>query len=277
MSNKTAEEVFEEALRTVSGRTVLPTTLRTWLLSRVPAEIRARAFFSAGVAVTSWLENWHRLVEDVVAGRLDRATARLRMKEQLARDSYAPIEGDEGSLLDLRSDERANLIIDTNVAQANGWGRWIQEQDPDLLDAYPCRELYRAIRVRVERPWRVKWTAAGGKLYRPHGRMIARVDDPIWTKPIDQGGFNRFGTPFAPFDFNSGMRTRPILREEAEALGVIPAGAPAPQPQADWPLNRGTQSRMPGVSSSLRSALERSGAGRWDGDVFVPLGRGNTD
>ena len=45
--------------------------------------------------------------------------------------------------------------------------------------------------------------------------MIALVNDPIWTE------ISRFGTPYPPFDFNSGMWTRPVSREEATEFGLV--------------------------------------------------------
>jgi hypothetical protein len=45
--------------------------------------------------------------------------------------------------------------------------------------------------------------------------MIARKNDPIWEK------ISRFGEPYPPFDYNSGMWTRDISRAEAMELGVI--------------------------------------------------------
>ena len=46
-------------------------------------------------------------------------------------------------------------------------------------------------------------------------RLIARKDDEIWTR------ISRFGTPWPPFDFRSGMGVRDIRRDEAERLGVL--------------------------------------------------------
>jgi hypothetical protein len=45
--------------------------------------------------------------------------------------------------------------------------------------------------------------------------MIALKNDPIWTK------ISRFGLPYPPFDFNSGMDLQDVDRDEATQLGLI--------------------------------------------------------
>jgi hypothetical protein len=45
--------------------------------------------------------------------------------------------------------------------------------------------------------------------------MIALKTDPVWA------AISRFGTPYPPFDFNSGMGVRDISRRECLSLGII--------------------------------------------------------
>jgi hypothetical protein len=90
--------------------------------------------------------------------------------------------------------------------------------DPDVLDAFPAQELVREEDRKQPRDWESRWTAAGGELI--DGRMVALKTDPIWTK------ISRFGTPWPPFDFGSGMGLNDISRDEAEQLGLIEPGAP---------------------------------------------------
>jgi hypothetical protein len=78
--------------------------------------------------------------------------------------------------------------------------------------------------------------------------MIARKDDPIWTK------ISAFGTPYPPFDYNSGMWVEEIDREEAEALGVIKPSTVV-QPQ-DRGFNDDVSGAMPvDPDSKLGKAL----------------------
>ena len=111
------------------------------------------------------------------------------------------------------SDERCDLVIRTNVALIFGYRHWITGQDPNTLDAFPCQELIRVEDRLAPRDWISRWTAAGGQIF--DGRMIARIGDPIWI------AISRFGKPWPPFDFGSGMGIESVGRDEAEALGVI--------------------------------------------------------
>jgi hypothetical protein len=110
------------------------------------------------------------------------------------------------------------------------------------------------------------WVRAGGRLF--DGRMIARTDDPIWLKTIDEGGFNRFGNPFPPFDYGSGMWTRSVARSEAIALGVI-TGADQVQPTRIDFAN-GLQAGLSGVSADLQTALVNAlgGSARIEGGIL---------
>jgi hypothetical protein len=52
--------------------------------------------------------------------------------------------------------------------------------------------------------------------------MIALKTDPIWVR------ISRFGRPFPPFDFNSGMGLRNIGREGSDEPGLTQPGKPVP-------------------------------------------------
>lgn len=253
---------FAEALDAHNARAILPTTLRTAMLQQLPEEIRRQAFFSAGVSVADWLEDWHELITDLLEGNTDRASARLAIKQQLARSGYVAEPGTEGGLMDLSSDRRLELILDTQWEQQFARGQWEQAQQPGISEAFPARELYRAMSRAEPRDWHSKWVLAGGKFYEH--RSIARVDDPIWRKPLEAGAFNRFGNPMGPFDFNSGMRTKPVSYEEAVRMGVIAEGDALPRPEVVEPIgNAVTRRRM---SQPMKDAVETAGLGQWDAD-----------
>jgi hypothetical protein len=78
---------------------------------------------------------------------------------------------------------------------------------------WPAQELVRVIDSEHPRDWATRWAEAGGEF--SGGRMIALKNDPIWEK------ISRFGTPYPPFDFNSGMDVADVDRDEAVALGLI--------------------------------------------------------
>ena len=45
--------------------------------------------------------------------------------------------------------------------------------------------------------------------------MVALINHPGWSR------LSRFGTPWPPFDYSSGMGVESVSRKEAVALGVI--------------------------------------------------------
>jgi hypothetical protein len=242
---------FAEALDARAVKQLLPTDLRTSLLAEIPAELRERAMFSAGVTNTEFLQSASDKIDALVAGTADRATQRAELKQLLAKLNYQPVAGEEGSLTDLSSDRRLNLILDQNLQQAQGYGRWKQGQDEAILDEWPAQELVRVIDAEEPRDWAARWSAAGGTFYA--GRMIALKNDPIWTK------ISRFGTPYAPFDFNSGMDVQDVDREEAMALGLIDRDTQLAPQSRDF--NTDLQASPEVRSDALKDALGESLAG----------------
>lgn len=204
---------FEEAIQSRAVRSVLPTDFRTKLLAEIPVQIRERAFFSAGVTNAEFLDQANVSIDDLLSGTVDRATKRAELKQLLDRLEYRPVAGEEGTLTDLGSDSRLNLILDQNLQAAQGYGSWKQGQDPAILDMWPAQELVRVIETEKQRDWPARWSDAGGQFFG--SRMIALKNDPIWKK------LSRFGTPYPPFDFNSGMDVQDVTREEAVAFGLI--------------------------------------------------------
>jgi hypothetical protein len=204
---------FAEAIESREVRSILPTDFRTRLLSELPADIRERAFFSAGVTNAEFLNRANSAIDELAAGSTDRATQRAGLKKLLQDLGYAPAEGEEGTLTDLSSDRRLNLILDTNLEMAHGYGAWKQGQDPVILDMWPAQELVRVRSSKVPRDWAARWAEAGGEFFGT--RMIALKNSPVWTR------LSRFGLPYPPFDFNSGMGVQDVARSEAIALGLI--------------------------------------------------------
>lgn len=207
---------YTEALAQQSAKTHLPTSLRTRMLQELPGVVRARARFSAGMVHAEYLGTMDSVLERTISGELDTATGLLELDRSLGSLGYDPVMG-KGSVRSHRSYARRKLILDTNLAQAGNYGQWIQNNTDGALALFPCWEYYRAFNRMEPRDWRARWLAAGGTLYE--GRMIARKDDPIWTNSL----LNRLGTPYPPYDFNSGMRLKPVSREDAERLGAIKA------------------------------------------------------
>ena len=237
---------FERAVQRHADKIAVPSHLRTEGWSQVPAGLRDRAFFSAGVTRYKDLERMQGIIDEALTLNPEDAFAdRSRFVADMRAALGAP-EGDSDRLTDLASRRRLEMIYDFQVEDAYEYGRWKEGQDPDLLDAFPARELVRVEARNERRDWRTRWADAGGRTFG--GRMIALKGDPIWT------AISRFGRPWPPFDFGSGMGVRDIDRGEAEDIGLIAPDAPAPAPE-EPAFNEQLEQSVSGLSSYYIAAL----------------------
>ncbi|QBG47813.1 hypothetical protein EGM51_10575 [Verrucomicrobia bacterium S94] len=246
---------FAEALEYRAAQRVLPTSAGSAELASLGADIRERALFSARTTNAGYLAKMDRMLSDMIspAARkqrgemaVDVAQFRLQMRDELAKLGYEPER--PGSVQDLGSDARLNLIADMQEKFAHGYGQHMAAQDPDLLDLWPCQEFVRTeARNDPRLDWEQRWSAAGGSFYG--GRMIARKDDTVWSK------LSAFGVPYPPFDYNSGMGVRDVRRDEAERLGVI-RHSTVVQPDQRNLINEEVSVAMPsGISEGLKKTL----------------------
>lgn len=208
--------------------------VRGW--SDVPEALRDRAMFSARVENLRLLQSFQdRLAQSIGILRRpgmgkDGGEGAYQTRERFIAEhqamgrefGLAPSDpGERGGLKDITSERRLGLIYDTQTKMAQGYARHRMGQDPDVLRAFPALEFVRVASRKAPRgDWKRRWIAAGGAVFG--GRMIARVNDPVWRK------LSRFGKPYAPFDFGSGMGTRKVARREAERLGVTAPGEEPP-------------------------------------------------
>lgn len=245
-----------EAMNRISDKTPVGSVLRTAEWSRVPLALRERAFFSAGVESARFLSDARQGVLDVLTfarestpggdALIDRSSLIAKLREVAQREGIPVDPAKAGGLQDITSRARLSLILDTQLAQVREFARWKAEQDPDILDAFPAQELVRIEDRQIPRKWRERWLQSGGKLHA--GRMIAAKGDRIWS------AINRFGTPWPPFDFNSGMGIEDIDRDEAEELGVIAPGQVVPPGEQDF--NAGLQASARGLGPAEKAQLK---------------------
>ncbi|MBC2592694.1 hypothetical protein H5P28_00310 [Ruficoccus amylovorans] len=261
----TRPQPFAEALAASRGRALLPTSGGTADLQRLDPGLRARARFAARVRSAEHLSVLDKGVDDVLTGKIDPATARLRLKQFLARTGYQPKPGTEGGLKDFSSRKRIDLQLRINVRQAQGYGWDEQGQDPALLDAFPAQEFVRVEARRNPRTdWPDRWNAAraqvgaAGTTDAGTGRMAALKNHPIWP------ALSIFGHPWEPFDWGSGMGLEDVPRREAMALGLIDRDTRIQPRRSDF--NAGLQASPDVASARLREELEKSGVGRFGPD-----------
>lgn len=236
---------FREALDFLRAKGLLPTTATSAQLARLPAAIRAAAQFSATVANADYLQQIQSLIDQSLSAQTDAPRIRLALRDALRALSYDPYAepGVYGTIKDLSSDQRLDLIIRMQTQFAQAAGKRARDLAPAALDAAPAQELFRLEDRAEPRPWPQRWAANGGQFYGG-GRMIALKTDPVWEN------ISAFGQPYPPFDFNSGMWVRDILRPEALALGAIP---PDYDPAADLAAHPTPESILPPQKASAKT------------------------
>lgn len=191
----------------------------------IPQALREQSFFSAQTVYADHLSNTRDDITKALEGGMSPAQIRTNMKRRLGELGYQPDPDKRGSLEDLSSDMRTALIINQNTQRAQGYAKWRSLQDDETLQDFPALELYRAVNKDKVRDWRTRWNEARAQLgdgnttatyaTSKEGPFIAMVNDPIFAL------VSRFGSPYDPLDYNTGMRQRPISRAKAKAAGVI--------------------------------------------------------
>lgn len=181
----------------------------------IQAGLRDRAFFSSKVAEMSILEAAQKISSEYAKGERDLSSLRMELKDFLENKAgYVPSEDIRGTIKDLTSKARLDVIIKTNVAQARGFVQYAEGMTPGAFAAFPAQEFTRIEhRNKPRTTWPQRWKDAGGRLYG--GRMIALKTDPVWTR------LSIFGTPYPPFDWGSGMGVMDVSKREAIELGLI--------------------------------------------------------
>lgn len=248
-----------EAVAKISAKTPVGSVLRSAEWAEVPLALRERAQFSAGVesarvlqAIQERMEGLIKLQREQLASgdtaTFDRSSF-IDAIRAIARDEGLTPEdpAKRGTIQDITSVPRLGMIFDMQQAQAQEYARWKMDQTEGALLLYPAQEFVRIEPRRVPRQnWPERWAAAGGRFFE--GRMIALKTDPVWEK------LSRFGTPWPPFDFNSGMGIEDVDRDEAVRLGVMAADQGVEPIVKDF--NERLEASAEGLSQELRDVLK---------------------
>jgi hypothetical protein len=255
------------AVAAIQAKTPIGSPLDSAGWEKVPLALRESAQFSARIESMRFLQR--------VQDRLETAMKLLRRQgegtdggegafqtrekfvaelQKIAREEgLDPRNFDEvaklGGLQDPTSVRRLNLIHDIQTENAQEFAKWKMDQDPDVLNAFPAQEFIRVSpRLHPRLDWRQRWIEAGGRIRG--GRMVALKTDPVWIE------LSRFGRPWPPFDYGSGMGLRDISRREAIALGLMEKDERIQPIEKDF--NEKIEASVTDLSPKMQSALKRA-------------------
>ena len=219
-------DAYERAAR----RGVLPSALSSReQREQLSAALREMSVFSARTTNARYLQTIRKVVNAIAQGDMDMGEARVVLMQTLDALGYTPeggFPGDmgkvppavEGSLQDLRSFRRLDLILRTQLELLRGAGQKMRGEEPAAMRAFPAWELVRVIEPAGERrKWHDRFEQSGGEVV--DGRIIAMKGDPVW---LELGSMfdDSLDVDHPPFAFNSGMRWRAVSRAELEELDV---------------------------------------------------------
>ena len=194
------------------------------------------------------LKGYRKLIAEMMRGNWNITTARAKIQDLLDALEYnaenggfpgLPVEpAEHGTLQDLASNDRVDLVLRTVTAQVAGIAETERAMGDDALYWYPAWELVRVATVVIPRgkklgkcgeleddpgqSWPDRWAKCGGQFYS--GRMIARKDNPIWNEIGNSANFpDALDTSYPPYAFGSGMGRREVPRRDCVEIELITA------------------------------------------------------
>jgi hypothetical protein len=240
------------------GRQIFPTDMGSADLRGLSSELHLRSIFSARTTNADYLNEVGQIVDRILSGEINMATGRWLLMKKLKQLGYDPETGfpqdmalippaEKGSLQDLSSEQRIDLMLKTNVALTRNYARVVEGNTEFARYAFPAWELVRLEWREVPRgerrgkegalvpdprnAWPERWRLAAesvdhqGVLLSSVG-MIALKDSPVWQALANgAGGYNdTLGHPFPPFAFNSGMDWKAVSRKTCIVFGLLDEG-----------------------------------------------------
>ncbi len=245
---------FTEAIKKLGERNVVTSTLDSLAWSAVPTALRERALFSATIENARFLQRAKDALMDWLSGAIETVTLpdgstttalAMGSRAQFVRDmsQFAVAEGmgplrpgDEGTIKDITSQKRLELIFDTQIRMAHDYGNWQQGMDPNVLDEFPAQRFIRVVDVKEERD-----------MHRIFENQVAlKTDLNFWLRVNED-----FGVPWGPWAWGCGHDVEDVDRAEAEALGLIGPG------QAVAPAVKDFNDRLQASATGLDPELEQ--------------------
>lgn len=249
-------------------KTLVASGLDTAEWSRIDAGLRDRAFFMSEVENVRILSAARNEVAAILQSGKSMSEARRDLRAALQADGYVPAAEDAGTIKDLYSKQRLDVMLKTNVEQARGYADYLQATSAGALAAFPAYEFIRVYQRKAPRgDWRQRWDSAARAVgwqgvARGTSRMVALKTSPVWAK------LSRFGNPFPPFDFGSGMGLEDVDLVECRKLGLGPEAKAQKPPRVDF--NGSLQAELPALADSPDAERLRAAFGdqvTFDGNV----------
>lgn len=218
---KPADKILQKAL--------IGSGLDTKGWSKIQAGLRDRAFFSSQVTETKILYAMRQNVAELLRSGKSPSEIRRDLREYLASTGYDAGEN-RGTIKDLMTKSRLDVMMKTNADQAKGYASHLRATTTGAILAFPAYELVRVEQRKLPRDWNARWKSAAQKVgwegVAQNGSLIALKTSPIWA------ALSRFGNPFPPFDFNSGMGVKDVKKSVCREIGLL---GPNEQPQIPQP------------------------------------------
>ena len=247
---KGSRMIFSQAQRPqtaidFANRVLVGSPMKSSEWNDVPAELRARAFFSSQVEDLRFLQRGRDAITDFLASNRNengtlktgsRADFVKQMQDFLGANG---VERTTGDLQDIASESRLSLIFNVNTRQAEDYGYWKSGMNTDILNEFPAQ---RFIRVREVMEPRLS--------HEQFENQVFLKTDPIWWRVINHD----FGVPWGPWGWGCGHDVEDVDRDEAEELGLIePRQLLTPDPR--WDFNIGAQASAKFLDEDLIAKL----------------------
>jgi hypothetical protein len=222
---------FQDAIRFLLEKDPNPAEWDSaeWAMER--PSVRVKSFFSAKVEDARFLDRAQGFLFDFMAGTTEkvvspegvesialraggraefvRSMRAFMVKEGMAApEEFAAVNQED--VQDIRSLARLNLIFDTNVRSAYGFGNWKQGMKPAVRYRFPAARFIRTRGVMIPRL----------RHANSEGMVRLKTDRAWWADYQNDPLIGGFGVPWPPYGFNSGMDQQDVSREEAKRLGL---------------------------------------------------------
>jgi len=276
-----------DIINALSARQVSPSWFQSREWATVDPAIRNRSFFSATISSAKVLTKMRNMLLDWQAGAVEETPGGIAYKETgLAKfrenaaefmiqeglateDDYA-----DGSIKNVISNARLQLIFNTNTEQAATFASWqVKMKDPFYINRYPAARFVRSPGAIIKR---LRHVEAEG--------TVRRWDDfAFWTfqNGNDIGGFD---VPWGPYGFNSYMYQQPVNRAEAERLKLVQKGEMLQVPDVarfgvslGKQFNHGVDANLDDVTPEIRAKAQRAIVARFGPGAIGTDGRPTLD